>query len=48
MESDKKRILKTPEEYAIDKEVSLKTVYNRIKAGKLETVKMFKKTLIVV
>jgi hypothetical protein len=36
----------TPEDYAIRENVSLKTVYNRIKAGKLETEKIFKKTLI--
>ena len=42
------QLLKTPEEYAIEKEVSLKTVYNRINSGKLETVKKFKKLLIVV
>ena len=41
-------VLKTPEDYAKEHEVSLKTVYNRINAGKLETVKKFKKTLIVV
>lgn len=43
-----KQVLKTPEEYAIEKEISLKTVYNHINAGKLETVQKFKKTLIVV
>jgi len=36
----------TPEEYAIRERLSLKTVYNWINAGKLTTVKKFKKTLI--
>ena len=43
-----KQVLKTPEDYAAEQQVSLKTVYNRINAGKLETVQKFKKTLIVV
>lgn len=38
----------TPENYSELHGVSLKTVYNRIKRGELQTVKMFKKTLIVV
>jgi len=42
------QVLMTPEEYAILKNVSLKTVYNHINSGKLETVRKFKKTLIVV
>ena len=42
------QVLKTPEDYAKENDISLKTVYNRINAGKLETVKRFKKTLIVV
>lgn len=41
-------VLKTPEDYAREQEISLKTVYNRINSGKLETVIKFKKRLIVV
>jgi len=45
MESITKNMI-TPEEYAVKHEVSLKTVYNWIKSGKLSTEKVFKKTLI--
>lgn len=38
----------TPEEYALRENISLKTVYNHINAGKLETVTKFKKMLIEV
>ena len=38
----------TPESYAEIKNVSLKTVYNWINSGKVQTTKQFKKLLIVV
>ena len=38
----------TPENYAEVNNVSLKTVYNWINSGKIQTVKQFKKLLIVV
>ena len=38
----------TPENYAELHGISLKTVYNWINSGKLQSTKMFKKTLIVV
>ncbi len=38
----------TPENYAELKKVSLKTVYNWINSGKVQTVKQFKKKLILV
>ncbi len=38
----------TPENYAELHNISLKTVYNWINSGKLQSVSMFKKTLIVV
>jgi len=40
-------ILKTPEDYAAQKDVTLQTVYNWIKAGKVQTVRKWKKTFIV-
>lgn len=36
----------SPEEYAGKYDVSLKTVYNKIKRGELKTKRFFKKTLI--
>jgi len=45
METQAQKLI-TPEEYAIKENVSLKTVYNHINAGKLKTVRKFKKMLI--
>ena len=45
---NEKEILMTPEDYAIKNKVSLKTVYNHMNSGKLNTVIKFKKKLIEV
>lgn len=37
----------TPEDYAVREMKSLKTVYNWMNSGRLNTIKKFKKTLIV-
>lgn len=45
--NNQQQVLITPEEYAAQEDVSLKTVYNHINSGKLKTIKKFKKLLIV-
>ena len=47
MEQNTDRLM-TPEEYAVKQGISLKTVYNHINSGKVNTVQKFKKTLIKV
>lgn len=37
----------TPEDYAEKHGVTIQTVYNRIKAGRVKTERMFKKMLII-
>jgi hypothetical protein len=41
-------VLMLPEDYAAKHNICLKTVYNRIKSGKLKSQKKYKKTFVEV